>query len=404
MRYKRTGRKAFTLVEIMIALAVVGVLFGLIFAFYRSAIDKSKYVEAVATVDSIGKAEEVNQMNTGEYVAADNTQEVNENLGLNIESKEYNYKVVGVTNDNFIVLAEKILDDINNGALATEPTVIARNKTGPVSPESVGEPESTPPQDNPSPPGGGGPGGGGPGGGSPSSPADNPPLSSGPNPSGGGAAVLYPHQSAVPQNIVDLLNNAPAWGQYADDLIHDNKIKVVYVNMADYGETNRTDAFWWGIRDHTENINGKLVFVTGNTIFVNKALLSEGYPDSAIAAIISHEATHADYDYNPQEWIDTTKLANPLISDPFGTPPRPITDGDIHITHSPGNSIDQEFNAFNNENTVWTQIKGADTNPYDLDYNASILNEVPAAQAEADFKAELRSGNYGKAYTTLPEY
>ena len=78
IRYKRAERKAFTAIEILLALAVIGVLFGLIFAFYRAAIDRSKYVEAVATVNSISNAEEVNQMNNGEYVAADNTQEVNE--------------------------------------------------------------------------------------------------------------------------------------------------------------------------------------------------------------------------------------------------------------------------------------------------------------------------------------
>ncbi len=397
MRYKRTGRKAFTLVEIMIALAVVGVLFGLIFAFYRSAIDKSKYVEAVATVDSIGKAEEINQMNTGEYVAADNTQEVNEKLGLNIESKGYNYKVVGVTNDNFIVLAEKILDDINNGNLSTEPTVIAKNNSGPVAPESVPEstPGAPPGETSPeSPTGGGGtPGGGGsPGGNNPEPPVATPAAD---QTGGGSSRTLYPSQSAVSADTINLLDNT-IWGQWAYDLIKNDSIKVVYVNMADYDSTGAL-AFWWGIYDHVETINREKVFVTGNTIFIDYSLLPKGYTATAIASIITHEANHADYAYHPQEYIEATLAAHHELSA-----------SDIHI---PGNSIDQEYQGFNKAVNVWKEIKSATDTNDQMDFWAGLQATnppppLPPDGGEAAMKAEVRAlyGVNPPDVFGLPEY
>ena len=405
IRYKRAERKAFTAIEILLALAVIGVLFGLIFAFYRAAIDRSKYVEAVATVNSISNAEEVNQMNNGEYVAADNTQEVNDKLGLDIESKEYNYKVVGVTNDNFIVLAEKILDDINNGSISSEPTTIARNKSGPISPESAGEPaggpDNTPPGETPSSPGGGGPGGGGPGGSPPgeSSPEDNPPLTNGPTPDGG-TPIIYPTLSAVSSDIVNLLNNAVGWGQYADTLIQNDSIKVVYADFSQFGYTNDTNGFWpaTGKVDEVQDVSGQEVFVQGNTIFLNEHLSAEGYTDNAVASIIAHEATHADYSYNPQQYINALLGPPPVqVSDPFGTPLRDITATDIHI---PGDSIDQEYNAFVNDVDVWNKIKGTDTN-VELDFEAGYLTQPITPANEAAFKALLRS-NVG--YQNLPEF
>ncbi|MDD4879341.1 MAG: prepilin-type N-terminal cleavage/methylation domain-containing protein [Candidatus Omnitrophica bacterium] len=387
MGYKSAGRRAFTLVEILIALAVVGVLFGLIFTFYKSAINRSKYVEAVATVDSIGKAEEINQMNTGEYVAAADTQEVNEKLGLDIQSKEYNYKVIGVTNDNFIVLAEKILDDINSGDLSSEPIVIARDKTGPISPESVdtpeGEPEGVPPGDVPSP-------GGSPGGGAPSgqdSPVSTP--GGGGSPSGGGGIrTVKPRQNTLSADILNLLEGTVS-GDWAFDLIANNSIKVVYVNVNDYGESDAL-AFWWGISDHIELVDRHNVFVTGNTIFVNQNLPALGYTDTAIASIITHEALHADYDYHPQLWIDATKAAHPEL-----------TDSDIHITQYPGDSIDQEYHAFDNAVDVWNEIKGTDTNGQ-LDYWANLK----ATGGEAAMKAAIRTlyGVNPPDLAGLPEY
>jgi len=375
------GRKAFTAVEILLAVAVVGILFGLIFAFYKSAINKAKYVEAVGTVDAISKAEEIKQMNTGEYVAAANTQEVNEKLGLDIKPKWYNYKVIGVTDDNFIVLAEKILDDINSGSLSSEPIVIAKDRSGPVSPESIPptEGESTPPDSGspsgPSDDGGGTPsGGGGGGGGTPSG---------GGGPGGGGRQLRYPNQTPLPASLLDFMKQAPlANTRY--DLINDKHINMVYVNPDDYGvDRGGAIAWWYGINDlYGFDSSGAPVFITGNTIFVNQYITST-YTQPALASIISHEATHADYDYNSQVWIDATKAAH-----------NELTDSDIHITQAPFNSIDQEFQADAAMVQLWNVVRDGPNGALD-DYANHF------AWGEAAFKAWLKSF---PAYASLPNY
>lgn len=393
-------RKAFTVVEILLAVAVVGILFGLIFAFYKSAIEKSKYVEAVATVDAISKAEEINQMNTGEYVAAANTGEVNERLGLNINPRWYNYRVIGVTDDNFIVLAEKILDDINSGNLSSEPIVIAKNKSGPVSPESLG-----PSGEGGTPPGSSSPSGGGPGGGG--GPGDSPggdvsEQYGGGGGGGGGRQTIHPKQTEVPPALLALLKDT-FWGDRAYDLIRDHSIPVVYVNPNDYGETSAL-AWWAGIYDHGfVDMHGNQVFVTGNTIFINQNLLSQSYTQSAIASIIAHEANHADYQYHGQTWINITHADHPEV---------PLSD--IHISPSPNyylsdtrdpaypfDSIDQEYHSFNDAVNVWNEIKGADTNP-ELDYWAGLK----AAGGEAAMKTRIRTlyGVNPPDAGGLPEY
>jgi len=391
-RLKMRRRKALTFIEILLALTVVAVLFGLIFTFYKSAIEKSKYVEAVATVNSISNAEEMHQTETGEYVAAASTQEVNEKLGLDIKPKWYTYKVIDVTDDDFIVIAERILEDINSGNLSSEPLVIARNKSGPISPDSAKQAEeenaspgeAPPPVPGPSGPGGGGPGGGGPGGGGPGGggPEDiNPPL---PGPGGGDdSAVIYPTQIRVPTTLLDLLQDT-VFGDWAYDLIHNNSIVVVYVNMNDYGMSPGTNGFWAGIGNQTWTVGRSNVFVTGNTIFLNRDMPSNGYTDNAVASIITHESTHADYTYYPQAWIDATKAAHPEL-----------TDSDIHITQPPYNSIDQEYQAFNNDVNVWREIRGTDTND-ELDYEITLQD-----LGEAAFKDAIR---VAYAAQHLPEY
>jgi Tfp pilus assembly protein PilE len=400
---KMAERKAFTVVEILLSLAVVGILFGLIFAFYRSSIEKSKYVEAVATVDAISKAEEINQMNTGEYVAAANTQEVNEKLGLDIQPRWYNYKVIGVTKDNFIVLAEKILDDINSGNLSSEPTVIAKNLSGPVSPESVGPTDESSPADGESSSPGGGPPS--PGGGTPANSNSSETNPGGGNPGGGGGGsrqTIHPKQTAVPTALLDLLKDTVS-GDWAYDLIHNNSIPVVYVNPDDYGISGAL-AWWAGIYDQTfVDVYGNYVFVTGNTIFINQNLLSQGYTESAIASIITHESNHADYQYHGQTWIDATKAAHPEL-----------TDSEIHISPTPDyylsdtqkqgypfNSIDQEYQGFDAAVDVWNEIKGADTNA-ELDYWANLK----ATGGENAMKTAIRAlyGVNPPDAGGLPEY
>jgi prepilin-type N-terminal cleavage/methylation domain-containing protein len=386
-------RRAFTLIEVLLAITVVAVFFGLIFAFYKNAINKSKYVEAVATVANISKIEEMVKIDTGEYVAAANTQEVNERLGMNIEPRWFNYKVIGVTNDNFIVLAERIRDDIESGNIAGEDIVVARNNSGPIAPSSVnqdgqdlggGDPGAgTPPGS--SSPGGGGPGGGSPGGGSPGGGSPGGGTPGGSQTGGGTEQHVYRDTVQVPSDVLALLNGTVN-GDYFYDLINDNGINVVYFDFgrlfSDF-EFFQPLAMWTGLTNQPYNdfYNGDDSILYGNTIYVNDLLkqstlaFGPAYSDNAIATVITHEATHSDYSYNPDFWINDAIVNH-------GQAPE-----DIHITQDPFDSIDQEYNAFNNCALVWNEIGGTETNE-ELDIWKDMIGD------EVAMKIEVRS-RYG---------
>ncbi len=386
-------KKGVTFVEILLALTVIAVFFGLIFAFYKNAINKSKYVEAVATVSNITKAEEMYKMDTGEYVAAANTQEVNERLGMNIEPRWFNYKVVGVTNDNFIVLAERIRDDIESGNLEGDDVVIAMDNSGPVSPSDINrnEPslddtsgEGGPPPGSNSP-GGGSPGAGSPGGGAPGGDSGTPGSgdSSQSNPTGGGSEKHdYEDTVDVPDDVIALLSGTVN-GDYFYNLINDNDINVVYFDFSRlYGDFVYLFplAMWTGLDDqpYFDYFNNDSDTLYSNTIYVNYLLeedtdiFGSAYSDKAIASVVTHEATHADYSYNPDFWINDAIVNH-------GQSPE-----DIHITQDPYDSIDQEYNAFNNATLVWGEIKGTETNE-ELDGWLDIVG------SEIAMKQEVRS-------------
>ncbi|MFH0876669.1 MAG: hypothetical protein V1863_00410, partial [Candidatus Omnitrophota bacterium] len=151
------------------------------------------------------------------------------------------------------------------------------------------------------------------------------------------------------------------------DLIIAEEIAVVYVDVTQYGlGVTEVGAFWQG--------------TFYNTIYINE-LMRTYAPEPAVAALIAHEATHADYDYEPQKWIDLTLQQHPEL-----------TASDVH---APGNSIDQEYNAFRSQVSVWNETKGSYT-----DSN----NEGWAhyyAQGESYMKSQIRQAY---ADQTLPEY
>ena len=360
-------RKAFTIVEILISLAVVAVLFGLIFSFYQAAIERSKHVEAVATVDSISKAEELYQMNNGEYVAAANTQEVNEKLGLNIEPKWYTYKVIGVTNDNFIILAEKILDDIENGNISPDDT-IAKNRSGPISPESAPTGENNPPGEGAPPgesspsggPSSGGPGGGTPGGGQPGDNSQGPPSGT---PGGGGPAGGGEHQTTFNNTISDIISalDNSIVGHDNVTLLTANNVTVMYGDLLSMGALGLTLPPYWF--DFTDDFQGMF---PANTIILDNSY--KYLAPEVGATVLMHESTHISWAYNTDQWADYSVNfwadhgAFPPLVQPADLP---VTKADLSwiidpITGVPylNDSVTQEYSAFYNEIQAWKEFKG----------------------------------------------
>jgi hypothetical protein len=121
-----------------------------------------------------------------------------------------------------------------------------------------------------------------------------------------------------------------------------------------------TLAYWMNIGDNTIHLNQNL---------------AQGTSNQAIAALIAHEALHADYSYYPAKWIAYTRSRYPAL---------PLVD--IHIYPDPWeeDTIDQEYTAYGKQVAVWNALKEA---------RVDANNDAWAAyyaQGEADMKAEIR--------------
>ena len=377
-------RRAFAFVEIILAVLIIGILFGLIFAFYRASIEKAKYVDAVINVANIGKAEEMYRNETGEYVAAANTQEVNERLGLNIEPRWYEYKVIGVTNDNFIVLAQRIIDDINSGEIST---TIARNRSGPVSPESTppgneegGESGTPPGSESP----GGTPGGsGGPGGGPGSGPGTTPSSPTG----GGGDQRVYNNNL---DNLLSLLDQSTI-GHDLYNFYFDNGITASFNIPGGTGLLGEYHPYWYD--DWYSELFGYPVdfYHNENTIDLTMDFIT--YPPEVGAATLLHELNHAYWDRNAAVVSgDVVDYFNNTVSKLYSPPLDPIVVADLSWYGDPlnpfaiwigpdGNShmadtIIQEYFCNQIQVRLWDEFKTK--NPtlhnYNLDTKLSLYN------------------------------
>lgn len=206
--------------------------------------------------------------------------------------------------------------------------------------------------------GSGGGGGGGTGGGT-----------------GGGSGGGYTGSTPVSISTALAILQASNAGSYFFDLITGNHIAVQYTNIAGWGLPPGVLAFW--------------IDPSYNTIYLND-LLQTATSAQVLATLIAHEATHADYSYNPEQRIAETLARHPEL-----------TRADLHIDVAPGNSIDQEYSAFRSEILLWKELRGTVTGPLDPLAQELDSNTVLYDQGEAFLKAQIRI-TYSDQ--TLPEY
>jgi len=395
-------KNAFTLVEILITVAIIGILSALSSYVYKQAVDKTKASEAAMNVKTISDAEKIKKAEIDRYLSADNIEEINRQLELEITPKYYEYKVVGVTDDDFIVIAKRIGEDMKTSKLASELLVIAMNKSGAMSSGyeqyivgtvggsqggvgiTVGGGGNTGGGLGIGDTSGGGSGGGTIGGGTGGGTSgggttggdtggdtgggDTGDGDTGGGDTGGGTGTTAPLYTSDIQRALNILKGS-ATGLYFYNLIQDKLISVIFDDFSKYPGASGAAAFWWG----TER----------NTIYINQTNQAEA-PEPAIAALICHEATHADYDYYPEKWTTSTLAKHPEL-----------TEADLHIEAYPGNSIDQEYNCFSSQINTWKETKGTYTN-----FNNDAWQAV-YDQGEDYMKAELRKPQY---YGGLYEY
>jgi len=377
-------RKGLTLLELTIVSVIFSLLISLSFVAYTWYFEKARSTEAVLNIAAITRAEIMHKEVEGSFVPADNSKEINEILNAGITPKYYEYKVIGVTDDNFIVLAHRIGTNIeefiSGGSLPPEGTVIAMDKFGQKQTDykrilAKNNGDNTSGGGNSgsgSSGGGGGSGSGGDGSGTGSGGVE----AGGGGEEGGGSgespttvATKEPVYDANLATALALLENSQTGKAYYD-LIKEKSISVIFDDFSKYSDvTSTTVAFWRGVAD--------------NTIYVNQNLRTTS-PDAAIAALICHEATHADYDHYPAQWTNSTLQAHPEL-----------TVESLHITQSPYDSIDQEYNCYVNQVLVWRELKGTHTDANN-DAWASIYD-----QGEAYMKSRIR---IAYASQNLPEY
>jgi Tfp pilus assembly protein PilE len=361
------NRRSFTLLELLIGLCILSILITISLLGYRYYVNKAKATEAIVAVSQISKAEELLKMQNGTYVAADNTQQVNERLGMNISPKNFEYRVVGISEDNFLVIAQKIGLDISENMVPEPSDLIVMDRSGPVTSgyqpyigggsgvtegQIIGSPHHGDGSGSGESKLGAGSSGGGAGGGE-----------SGTSPSDRRRSADYspPVYDADPNVAVRKLADLTAvlkdagghdldTGKYYYDLIEEHNISIIEEFYADEG--GYTKLGQWD--------------PSSNAIYINSRLRTEPYwSEAAVACVIMHEAVHADFFYNPDKWAER-------ISDQWG-----IAIGDLEGIELYNTQI-QEYFTHSLEAATWLAIKGDYVNP-SLDDKAGYYNSGEAA-------------------------
>ena len=86
-------KSGFTLIEIVMVMVIVGVLAAIAVPMFIRSVEESKNREAVAALRLIRTAERLYYLDYNIYVAATNTNEINTELQLDIESKNWKFRV-----------------------------------------------------------------------------------------------------------------------------------------------------------------------------------------------------------------------------------------------------------------------------------------------------------------------
>ncbi|MFH0838829.1 MAG: prepilin-type N-terminal cleavage/methylation domain-containing protein [Candidatus Omnitrophota bacterium] len=339
-------KQGFTFIELLIILVILGGMVGIATVVFKGW-QKSKSTLAFMNMGDIRKAEELLKIESGDYAAARGTQEVNRFLDLTIQSKDYDYSVTNVTADSFVVIAENINKDTetagakflvmgSSGAVSTGATIPAKTGTGP---DVII---------------GGGVTGGGLGqtGGTGTGTGD---TTDGGDETGKEETPTGWFPKIYNSDLTNALNILGGSTQGLDEytLIKNYNIAIEYSDtLPDGAGALWVPTYWLDFYpDDT---------VVPNTIYV-ASVLRTLYSEQAIASIIAHEATHADYNYNTEKWVTATMERYGIERSELFWIEDPVTNEMIL-----NDTLDQEYNCFVSMAQVWGELR-ADQNNASLD-------------------------------------
>jgi Tfp pilus assembly protein PilE len=382
--FRRSDLRGFTLLEIVGIVIIITILATLALVSYIKFISKAQNTEALTNLGAIRTAQLAQHDESGTFVNATDTQDVKDKLpAAEVQEKDFKYKVVEATSEEFKAVAEPTQPDPTK----QKPIEIAMYSDGSV---TYKYPDGGTTGAGTGGSGLGGSGGGGGGGGAGGGVgfgggfgggggAGGGGLGGGGGTGGGTGGGFGLANTVPPQTIdgdlttaVNLLKGTQSAGNLYD-LIFSKSISVVF-----------SDLFY-------DPISGSVTigqWMSGlNAIQINSVMISSfHWTSEMLATTIGHEATHADYTYNPDIWTSTTIERHPELA---GHPEL------LHITQPPLDSVDQEYNANVAEVGLWKEIKGGQTDPI-LDFKQAKMSE-----GEASYKAYLQSI---PAYAVLPDF
>lgn len=122
LREGRSYPKGFTLLDLLVALIILGVLVVASVALYRNHVDQARSVEAAQNLSAIHGGEVAHQLEHGAFIEAADLPAVNKALDLDLTAKYFDYRV-SVGEGTFLATATPRF------ASASEPIVITMDQT-----------------------------------------------------------------------------------------------------------------------------------------------------------------------------------------------------------------------------------------------------------------------------------
>ncbi|MDD2866088.1 MAG: hypothetical protein PHO59_02060 [Candidatus Omnitrophica bacterium] len=389
--------QGFTVLEITIIVVVVAILASLAVVAYFRVTSKAENTEALNNLAAVRKAQVSEFAETGSYVNATDTAEINKLLPeADIQDKNFTYKIVNATSEDFAAVAERVGEDTTG----EKPIEIAMYSDGHV--DYAYSPGSSYGGGYGGSSGGGSGGGGSSGGGSSggmsggssgSSSGGSSGSSSGGSSGGssgddssddsssGGGSGSFVHQDL--STVLGLLQDTTNGGYYYD-LVNSAGVTLSYADLG-AGVLGMYIPTWW-LDFYPDDP------YTANTIYFNSTFLDSSWSATAIAAILVHEALHADYDHNmdtrAQEMADSLGIDVSELT--WFTDP--VTGEDVL-----SDSIQQEYLAFCQEALLWREIRGNETNA-ELDYVLSLY------ESDEELGTDLLYTAVAQTYAGYPLY
>ena len=101
-------KKAFTLVELLIVITILGILALMAVPNYLRGVENAKNREPQSILRLMAYAEKMYRLQYGGYISCAGTNNCNNKLGLEISSQDWNFYIDGVAANAFLTHAKRL--------------------------------------------------------------------------------------------------------------------------------------------------------------------------------------------------------------------------------------------------------------------------------------------------------